>query len=204
MGILFKSLGELIRSHIWEILISVAVLSVFIFIIRKLSQIHNRKKELRQASSDRTRDENLNSFILNTHASTLNKPVYVPYEVDYSNSAAEANKSKSSANLKPVMVQLVEKTGLSKRKFALNVANGITIGTSNDNDIVFIADGQDSFCCEIRAVGENVFAINRFPSVRVILRRKKNQAIIDENGIRLLTGDELIFGSISYTFSIVK
>lgn len=205
MGQLFKSLGQLIWEKKVTILIVLTIIVVLIIVIKELNKIRQKKKELRQAASDRARDENLNSFILNKHATSANKEVYVPYEVDYSQAVQNPSLNMNTLQKsKAVMVQIIERTGLSERKFAMNASRGISIGTSKDNDITLISDDRNEYQCQIFAIGNKVFTKNAANGARIILRRKKEQAIVDTRGIRIKSGDILLIGSCTYTITIVR
>lgn len=188
-----------------------AVLALFLllFFLKKFMKFREKKKEITQAAADRIRDENLNSIILNSHTATDgNKEIYKPYDVDYSSKdkgghhkgcSQDALARKNGAP----MLQLVEKTELSTRKFILNPAKRIRIGSDlQDNEISVLAQGVVPHHCEIFAAGGGVYIKNTGEGTRTIIRRRKEQAIVDNNGIRLQTGDCILLGTVAYDITI--
>lgn len=202
-------LQEFIKNNMKYILIFAAVILLFIGItlIKKIIRRKQKNKELRQAAEDKLRDENLNNVILNNHTGS-NRPreVHVPYDVDYSNTGGESSKSHSNNNKRKdghVMLQLVEKTELSTRKFMLNPNKKIRIGSDlQDNDISVLSEGVSPHQCEIFSVGDKIYIRNLSHENQTILKRKKEQAIVDEKGLRLLSNDKIILGSVVYEVTI--
>ena len=178
-----------------------------VFLIRVLRIISNRKsrvKEFRQAAEDRARDESLNNVILNPRSDNTNKEAYVPYEVDYSASAQNGTvNTTSQVSTEIMMVQIIEQTELSKRKFVLNASKGIKIGSTSENDISFFSDSGTDFQCEVFSVNSHVFARNLNSDARIILRRKKDSAVLDTKGIRIKSGDTIIMDKNSYIISLM-
>lgn len=205
----------------------ILILFCGIAFLKKFISGNRKKNELEQASADKLRDENLNSVILNAKAGCKDrKEVYVPYDVDYSRPNGEGghrNKFKrnysgrygkkhrncDSGNTRGrekghIMLQLVERTELSTRKFMMNPAKTIRIGSSlQDNDITVLADQVSSHQCEIFAVGSKVYIRNLGSECKTVIRRKKVQAIVDGNGVRLISGDTVILGNVFYDVAIV-
>lgn len=200
---------EFVRNNNRYILIFVAIILLLIGItlIRKFMQKKQKSRELRQAAEDKLRDENLNNVILNNHIGS-NRPreVHVPYDVDYSNPGGDNNKSLSDNSKRKdghVMLQLVEKTDLSTRKFMLNPIKKIRIGSDlQDNDISVLSEGVSPYQCEIFSVSDKIYIKNLSHENQTILKRKKEQAIVDEKGLRLLSNDKIILGSVVYEVTI--
>lgn len=200
---------ELIKNNMKYILILAVVILLFVGItlIKKFMQQKQKNRELKQAVEDKLRDENLNNVILNNHAgSNRLREVHVPYDVDYSNPVGESSKSHADNNRNKeshVMLQLVEKTELSTRKFMLNPIKKIRIGSDlQDNDISVLSEGVSSHQCEIFSVSDKIYIKNLSHENQTILKRKKEQAIVDEKGLRLLSNDRIIFGSVVYEVTI--
>lgn len=201
--------SELVRNnirYIW-ILAAVILLLVLIILLRKVIRKKQKNKEFRQAAEDKIRDENLNNVILNSHAGTKNlREVHVPYDVDYSNSRGDNNKNHTDNSKRKdshIMLQLVEKTELSTRKFMLNPAKKIYIGSDlQNNDIAVLGENISPHQCEIFSVKDKIYIRNLSSENQTILRRKKEQAIVDEKGLRLLSGDKIILGNVTYEITI--
>ncbi len=193
-------------------LITVGILIVVFLIIcffKQMIKKSQKRKEIKRAAEDRVRDENLNSIILNNHGNAKdNREIYKPYDVDYSNGEqgnVNKNRSGSVMDSQQIMIQLIEKTELSTRKFLLNPAKKIKIGSDlQNNDISVLAEGISPHQCEIFAVGNKVYIRNTGDKYKTIIRRKKEQAFVDDKGIRLLSNDIIILGKVTYDVTIAN
>lgn len=193
------------------VLAATGVLILLICFFKKYMKHRGKKKEIAMAAADRMRDENLNHIILNSYADRRDgREVYMPYDVDYGGSdksgSRKGNQMDVSAGKRgQLMVQLVEKTELSTRKFVLNPERGIRIGSNaQDNDISVLSEGIAPRQCEIFAVGGKIYIRDMGEGSRTILKRKKERVIVDGKGIRLLSGDSILFGSVTYDITIIK
>jgi len=184
---------------------AIIVFIVLLVLIKLASNRRKKQRELDQVTADKVRDENLNDVILNKRASKSSaKEVYTPYDVDYSNKEQENKVIGSQNNGREVMIRLVENTELSTRKFILNPAKRIRIGSDlKENDISVMAEGIAPVQCEIFSVGSNVYIRNISENTRTILRRKREQAIVNSKGILLESDDVIILGKVSYAVTIV-
>lgn len=203
-------LGEFIGQYsgILILLGVFVLLGMGIVFLKWFVRQNQKNRELTRAAADKVRDENLNNAILNHCARGETKEVYKPYDVDYSNMNDDADKSirefpkESEVH---TMIQLVEKTELSTRKFMLNPAQKIRIGSElHDNDISVLAEGISLHQCEIFSVRNRVYLRSLSPENKTIIRRKKIQAIVDEKGVRLLSNDIIILGRVSYDITIMN
>lgn len=198
----------------YKTLLIIVVLSLalflFIFFLKKFMKYREKKKEIALAAADRVRDDNLNNIILNSYADRNNaREIYKPYDVDYGGQDKGGREKGSRADIPAgkhgqTMIQLIEKTELSTRKFVLNLAKVIRIGSDlQDNDISVQSEGVEPHQCEIFAVGGNVYIRNTGEKTRTIIKRRKQQAIADNKGIRILSGDRILFGAVSYDITII-
>ena len=191
------------------IIIAIGLLiSLIIRLIKHLIKKGQKNKELRQATEDRFRDENLNNIILNSQGNVKGKKeVYTPYDVDYRNGEQTKNNisgEKNNVTSKQIMIQLIEKTELSTRKFLLNPAKKIKIGSDlQNNDISVLAEGISPHQCEIFSVGNKIFIRNIDDKNKTIIKRKREQAFVDNKGIRILSDDIIILGKVTYAVTIV-
>lgn len=197
------------RLLLFIIIISVVGILVISFkLLKYLITRRTKNKELHQAAADRARDENLNQVILNSRQFKEDaKLVKIPYEVDYGNGSCEKGKRENIEFHKgkiPTMIQLIENTELSTRKFVLNPAKGIRIGGDlADNDIVISGDDIEEHQCEIFLAQGKIYIRNIGKRKRIVIKRKKEQVIADRKGIRLLTGDIVLLGKVSYEITII-
>jgi pSer/pThr/pTyr-binding forkhead associated (FHA) protein len=129
-----------------------------------------------------------------------------PYDVDYSNSGSSKNEDNNVKDgKKQAMLQLIERTELSKRKFILNPYSVIRIGSDIEgNDITVHAAGVSPHQCEIFAVDNKIYIRNLGSPNRTILKRKKESAIVDDKGVRLLSKDKIVVGTVIYDVSVIN
>lgn len=189
------------------VLLGLPALTAGIIWLKRMICQRQKRKEISRAAEDKLRDENLNHVILNGDVGNGQaKEVYKPYDVDYGNAGGDKkNSGRSVRQDDHIMVQLIEKTELSTRKFMMNPVKKIRIGSElQENDIVVLAENISPRQCEIFAVRDKVFIKNLSSESRTILRRKKEQAIVDEKGIRLLSGDTVMLNGVSYDIMIIN
>lgn len=200
------------KYKVFLILAAAGVLILFTYFLKKYMKYRGKKKEIAIAAADRMRDENLNHVILNGCADKKSKKeVYMPYDVDYGSQDKSGRKRDSLVDTSfakrhgQLMLQLIEKTELSTRKFVLNPAKGIQIGSDmQDNDISVVSEGVSPHQCEIFLAGGNVYVRNADKGNRTLIKRKKERAIVDDKGIRLLSGDSILLGNVSYDITIIE
>lgn len=183
----------------------VVALAFLILFLKKQIKKYGKKKEINQAAADQIRDENLNHVILNNYRQKKgDKVAHKPYDVDYGSGADASDVVLDDGKgVCQLMVQLVERTELSMRKFVLNPAHGIQIGSNlNDNDIVVFSGEIAAHQCEIFSAGGKVYVRNLENNNKTIVRRRKERVIVNERGIRLLTGDCILLGNVSYDITI--
>lgn len=181
------------------VLIGIILLSIFVYLVRMLIKRNSKNREIQQAASDRIRNENLDRIILNPiKGDTKSQPK--PYEVNYEN-GGEQDKRKEN----PIMVQMIENTELSSKKYILNPAKGIRIGSALEGNDIVIANGKlADYQCEIFTVKNKVYIKNLSNDIRTIIKRHKEQAIVDEKGIRILSGDRICIDKVFYDVTIVE
>lgn len=180
------------------------ILTVLIYLLKKAIKRREEKKEIVMAAADRMRDENLNQIILNNHTGGVeNREIYKPYDVDYN---GEGSGGLDNINVKAgqTMIQLVEHTRLSTRKYVLNPAKKIRIGSDlQGNEISVVEKEIAPHQCEIFAAQGQVYIRHTGGSMQTIIRRKRQSAIVDKRGIRLHSGDWIEIGSVSYEITII-
>jgi hypothetical protein len=154
------------------------------------------KREIRQAAEKQLREESLNRMILNDNSlGTDQKNAHNPYEVRYENRPGVQTQAEKAR----MLVSLEEKNELSVKKFVLDPANIIHIGSSLwGNEIVVQGEGIGEFHCEIFSDGGKVYVRSRQPGCTTVLLRKKERALVDGQGLRILTGDKILIGKVSY------
>ncbi len=165
----------------------------------------SESKEIVQAIENRLRDEKLNAAILNSY--NMNKKgIIKPFDVNYiaENSNWDIKKETSDDREVVNMLQLIEHTELSTRKFMLNPLEGIKIGSDmNRNDIVISNREVSERQCEIFSSNGKIYVRDCGSRIKTIVQRKRKQAIVDEQGICIMTGDRILFGSVYYEVTVL-
>lgn len=180
----------------------VILIIIAIRVVPKIFKNNKKKQEIKQAAEARIREESLDKMILNEHEVNNERgKAYNPYEVSYENGIAV--KQRQAVN--QTMVSLEEKNDLSTKKFVLNPAKVIRIGSAvQGNDIVVQGNGISAYQCEIFGSGDHIFVRNKSHENRTILVRKREQAIVDEKGLRLQSGDRIVLGKVIYVVSLIN
>lgn len=183
------------------IAIAIVALIVVIAILKKWFKYVSHKKEIQEEARNRIREESLDQMILNVHNPNVNyKQENHPYDISYESGNAIKRREQS----KQLMVRLEEKNELSTKKFMLNPANIIRIGSNVvGNDIIVAGDKISEYQCEIFQMDRKVFLRDKDSGFPTILKRKRDKVVVDTNGIRLLSGDVIMLGKITYKVTLI-
>lgn len=184
-----------------------ALLAVIIFSL--ISKKRREKKAKAQLAGDKVREEALDKLLLNKEAEIRkeeNTFAAIPFAVNYDvNSTEKANTTEKKKNKrKKVMVQIVENSELSARKYMLDPQKGIFMGSKNGkNHIVINSADIDERQCEIRESSEKVYIRNIGSSGKVVLRRGKQSAYVEQKYLEIKTGDALMIGNAIYRMELI-
>lgn len=174
---------------------------------------HKNKKEKMLLASNKMREEALDKLLVNQEAALKKEkentfaavPINVNYDVnalDKSMGKAVGKKSKSKG--KKMVIQIVENSELSVRKYMFDPQKSIFIGSKNGkNHIVNSSVTVDERQCEIREIQEKVYVRNIGDSGKVILTRGKQIAHIEQNYIELKNGDIISIANTTYQIDII-
>ena len=193
-----------------KILISISafiILSIIVIIVKKC---RGKKKEMMLRAKDKLREENLNQSILNPAAQMKTDSMLSarPFEVSYDQANVSKNREKGlkqKRNDSSVMVQIVENSGMSERKYMFNAGNGICIGAkAGKNDIVITDPAADAVQCKIQSKNDKVYNLNVGKSGHLILRRKNKSAYVERAAVELKSGDSILIGETVFQVGIMK
>lgn len=161
------------------------------------------QRQLKQAVSDHAREEELDRIILNPLFSERDRQaVSKPYSVDYGDIGRKENSLQEEQGM---MIQLVEHTALSARKYVLNLTHSIRIGNRLEgNDIMVSGKNDAAFQCEIFLAQGKAYVRIASGERAIFLRRRKKQIAVDRKGFRLLTGDKIFMGDLSYEITLME
>lgn len=192
-----------------KIIISVFGILLTVIILSLISRKRKDKKIKAQIVGDKIREEALDKLLLNTETVVKKEEktfAAVPIAVDYDTNSIEKVNSlkKDKKKSKKIMVQIVENSELSARKYVLDPKKGIFIGNAvGKNHIVTNSENVDERQCEIREHLGKVYVRNSGKSGKVVLRRGKQGAYVEQNYLELKTGDLLLLGNIIYKIDLI-
>lgn len=187
-----------------------AVIRLILFITRRTK----KKNELAIKAEDKMRENALDGYILNPNAPENMKKIQEakPVEVSYDPNKVmhgvpgdgkdRANKTKENVKL---MVQLVENSELSAKKYVLDPSVGIFIGSGVGMNNVVVSDSTlATRQCRIVEFEGMIYAQNIGHMGKVILSRGKNKAYVENNSVELRSKDILIVGNVLFKIEIIK
>lgn len=195
-----------------NISIIIVILLFGIRVIRLIIKKVKKKNELAIKAEDKIREDTLDEYILNPNVPIDSKRIQgaKPIEVSYSanKTAPKASNlmqnNKSARGSARIMVQLVENSELSVRKYVLDPHDGIYIGTGVGVNNVTIPDPEiDVRQCRIIEHQGRVFVQNIGSKGKVTLIRGKNRAFIEQKASELHNKDALIIGKILFKIELI-
>ncbi|MBR1628652.1 MAG: FHA domain-containing protein [Lachnospiraceae bacterium] len=192
------------------VLIGLICLGVFLLfsLMRFISRKRREKREKEMMAGDRLREEALDSLLVNERARRSKmetfsaKPVEVSYNANTSDPESGGRKGKKGGSKK--MLQILEISEVSERKYMLNPQKGIRIGSKNGkNNIVLTDSGVDDIQCEIMLFDGEIYTRNVGQRGSVVLYRGRQQAQVRQKAIPIRTGDVLQLGRTRLKLEIV-
>lgn len=191
-------------------IIAASVLFLFIILFR-IVKIRRNRKEMRQQAENKLREEALDRVLIGAKsASSNNSPGPVPFDVRYNSDPKRRRKKASrptqdSELRSAVMIELIEQTELSTRKYMFHVKDRITFGNRTaQNDIIVFGPRIAKRQCEIFRMGRELYIKSEAEGTPVILKRKNRQTTVGAEAIKLSGKDELLIGDSAYILEILK
>lgn len=189
----------------------IAVLILIVVLCIVLSK-HKNKKEKMLLASNKMREEALDKLLVNRETSLKKEdestfaavPINVNYDVnalDKSTGKAVAKKNKR----KKTMLQIIEKSELSVRKYMFDPKKSIFIGSKNGkNHIVNSSATVDERQCEIKEIHDKVCVRNMGHPAKAIMSRGKQIYYIEHNYMELKSGDVISIANTTYQIDIIE
>lgn len=184
--------------------------TLFVVIVFSLINKKRREKKVKiQIASDKIREEALDKLILNKETEIRKDektfaavPVVVNYDV---NSIEKINAfEKKKTKRKKVMVQILENSELSARKYVFDPRKGIFLGSKVGKNHIVVSDSDiDERQCEIRENAGNVYVRNIGISGKLVLRRQKQSVYVEQKYLEIKTGDILVVGNVIYKVDLI-
>ena len=190
------------------IVVPACIVFVILFILLiKIRKKNKKQKIMSIQAEDKLREEALDKIILNDKAQNDEGDVFSakPFEVNYDAASVEKHTEKAKKARYRTMVQIVENSELSSRKYMFDPSKGIHIGGKNGkNDIVVSDMSVDDQQCEIVLSSSTVYIRNIGGSRKVVLKRGKQQAYVEKKYVALKSNDVILVGKTIFRIEIIK
>lgn len=197
-------------NKVYLILVCVSVAISLIKIIIKVKRKLSNNSQLEMHAEDKLREDVLDQYILNPSAPTTSKKTVEakPFEVSYDAKNVEKRHFSRLMRKKrepKIMLQLIENSELSARKFVLDPSKEINIGSKKGrNDIVLSDPNVDPVQCNIIEIMEKVYVRNYGGSGKLILSRAGQRAFVEQKAIEIKNGDLLFIGETVFRLELIK
>lgn len=173
---------------------------VLIAALRTWSKWRKSRKQSAEISHITRRNEALNEALRDPHAK---EPVQSgpegPLEISWDDKAVHQNAAANSS----LMIELIEFSTYSRRKYVFRANRPISIGSGPSNQLVLPREGVAEKHCEIHMAGKKA-CVRSLPQVQTFLLRKKNVVRVGTEGIYLNNGDRIQLGTSEVQFRLFK
>lgn len=187
-----------ILSHIGYFIAGLVVI-LLVFVLRpvlKRKKLRGQEKEMSQLQK---RNEALNETLRNPKIKTAEPAAVGPMEVQWDEKAVNQQRTGRAS----MMVELVEFSTYSRRKYLFSAEQSIHIGSGAENQLVLPREGIAVRHCEIFAV-KDTMAVRAVGGETATLVRGKTTAVINGEGLLLNNGDHIRMGSADVQFRCFK
>lgn len=174
------------QTHLYLLAIPVILLIAVIYL---LSKRRKRKREFEEMSQYKRRDEALVAALRNPRVKKERGPEG-PMEISWGDKAVGEREKKHASP----MVELVELSAYSRKKFVFQLVRPVRIGSGKGNQMELFHEGVEEAHCEIFLSGEKA-CVRSIDGARTILKRGKTNALIGSSGVYLNNGDQIQLGN---------
>lgn len=188
------------------LLVFLVAMLIALFSLKKLIAIYNKRKELESIAQDKLREEKLDDYIINKAAPKIGKASVSakPFQEDFDSKRAERS-GKALIREAAIMVQIIETKDLSSKKYMLDPAIGIYIGSNpNNNNIIVTDSGISAMQCIIKEKNGIVVVRNIGDEGNVLLSRKSNKTYVERIPIEIRNGDVITIGRSQFKIELIK
>lgn len=196
------------NSLSWIIIILAVFSVVFVISIRKKRA---DDLDMKARAEDKLREQALDQAILNEYVQhpEQERSSALPFEVSYGVQAAAENDNTVSKPGKQkqhkIMLQIVEQSDLSIRKYMLDPSKGIRIGSNRGtNDVIITLSNHASVQCEIMEYQGKVYVRNTGSGQVITLIHGKQSINVGKGAMELISRDVLKIGNIIFSVQLVK
>lgn len=180
--------------------IAAAAAAALIAALRAWSKWRKDRKKSAEISHITRRNEALNEALRDPYAK---EPVQSgpegPLEISWDDKAVH----QSAATGSPLMIELIELSTYSRRKYVFRADRPISIGSGPGNQMVLQREGVAEKHCEIRMVGKRA-CVRSTSRAQTSLKRKKTVVLVGTEGIYLNNGDHIQLGASEIQFRLFK
>lgn len=189
-----------------KILVAAAVAAAVILglvLLSRLIKRRNAKKEMQRNVEDKLREEALDR-VLTDGRRQEKVSANVPFDVKYDLDKRKKARGDEQQSVSEIMVQLIEHSELSTRKYMFHITDRITLGSkARENDIVITSAHVSERQCELFRIGTELFVKNVGKTGSVQLYRKNRQMMVTREAVQLKNHDELRVGDFHYQITIL-
>lgn len=184
-----------IQAHLYILGIPILLLVVS---FRFFSRRRRTKRELEEMSQYKRRDEALVEALRNPQVKEESGPEG-PMEISWDDKAV----SERGKNHASPMVELVELSAYSRKKFVFRLGRPIHIGSGKENQMELLREGVEASHCEIFLTGEKA-CVRSLSGSKTVLKRGKTSALISPAGVYLNNGDRIQLGTVELQVRLFK
>lgn len=185
------------RQKILIAALAVTVVVVFV-VLRVLLRRRSRRKRYEEMSQLKRRDEALNEALRNPQMDAAPVGSKGPIEISWDDKAVREQAPSVS-----LMMELVELSTYSRRKYVFRADQPVTVGSGADNLLVLCREGIAETHCEIRMNGERP-CVRSLSDAKTVLRRGKTSVLVSADGVYLNNGDRIQLGTSEIQFKLFK
>lgn len=187
-----------ILSHIGYFIAGLVVI-LLVFVLRPVLKRKKLRGQEKEMSLLQKRNEALNETLRNPKVKDKDSKAVGPMEVQWDEKAMDNQRTGRVS----MMVELVEFSTYSRRKYLFSAEQPIYIGSGTENQLVLLREGVAARHCEIFAVKEKM-AVRTMTGEKAVLVRGKTKAIINSEGLLLNNGDHICMGAADVQFRCFK
>lgn len=184
-----------IQTHLYVLVIPFLLLFI---VFRFFSKRRKVKREFEEMSQYKRRNEALVEALRNPQMKKETGPEG-PMEISWDDKAVSEKRRKHVST----MVELVELSAYSRKKFVFRLGQPIHIGSGKGNQMEILREGVAESHCEIFLNGDKTCA-RSLSEAKTILKRGKTSALISQAGVYLKSGDLIQLGTAEIQIRIFK
>ena len=188
---------EFLKTHLW--IFALAAVPLLIIILRTVLRHRGQRKAEEELTQLKRRDEALAEALRNPLVKDTPRGSEGAMEIAWDEKAVNNGKK----GQKSQMIELVELSGYSRRKYVFHADETIRIGSTPENRLALPRDGVERVHCEIFMNG-NKPCLRSAPVAKTILKRGGQPVLVGPGGVYLSSKDHIVLGSVDIQFRLFK